>query len=55
MPYTRKRGARAYLTEYTEEQMNLACAAVKKGTSLRLAASKFKVPYSTLRDKIRGK
>ena len=39
---------------YTEEEMQNAIAAVENGCSLHQAAQQYKVPRSTLRNRLRG-
>ena len=46
--YKRKRGARPYLTDYTDEKMNNALMAVRSGVSFGDAAEQFDVPKTTL-------
>ena len=49
--YTRQRGTRPYLTNYTIEDLEIA---VNNGESIGKAATAFNVPKSTLYRKVRG-
>ena len=46
-PRSRKYG------DYSQQQIDLAVAAVKKGLSLRAAENKFKIPMKTISNKVR--
>ena len=52
--YKRKRGSRPYLTNYTDDAMKKAVAAVKRGMSIRKASKEFNVPNSTLQRHVSG-
>ena len=53
--YTRKAGSRAYLTEYSIENLEKALQDVKKGLkSIRKAAVHYGVPYATLNRKLKA-
>ena len=53
--YKRSRGARPYKTNYTEDNLQRAIDAVKRGTSVGKAGTMFNVPKSTLQRKVKGK
>ena len=47
--YKRKTGSRAYLTGYTDEDLQKALADIKSGQkSIRKASDVYKIPYGTL-------
>ena len=53
--YKRTRGSRPYKTTYTEENLQHAISAVKRGKSIGNASKMFSVPKATLARKVNGK
>jgi len=51
--YVRKPGARVYRTNYSDDELKKAIAAVKKGISYADAAKEFNVPVGTLWRKVK--
>ena len=52
--YTRKVGSRRY-QDYTTELLNTALAELKRGKSIHSVSKRYRIPYSTLHNKIKGR